>query len=111
MSRVPPASKLLARRLALLASAAGLGAILVFAGPDLRLTPAQTVFGGPAHAQGAERPVGFADIVEKVKPAVISVRVKMDAGPEASGLSEDENPFGPNSPFRYFFRRFGGPDI
>jgi serine protease Do len=111
MSRVPPASKLPARRLALLASAAGLGAILVFAGPDLRLTPAQTVFGGQAHAQGAERPVGFADIVEKVKPAVISVRVKMDAGPEASGLSEDENPFGPNSPFRYFFRRFGGPDI
>ena len=41
---------------------------------------------GPAHAQNLtekvqqlpQRPVGFADIVEKVKPAVISVRVKID---------------------------------
>ena len=40
----------------------------------------------PAHAQSinAARPVGFADIVEKVKPAVMSVRVKMDAGPQLS---------------------------
>jgi serine protease Do len=106
MFRASTASKLSARRLALLASATGLGAILIFAGPELRLAPAAT----EAHAQSAQRPVGFADIVEKVKPAVISVRVKMDAGPEASGLSEDENPLGPNSPFRYFFRRFG-PDV
>ena len=112
MSRVPLASMLSARRLALLASAAGLGAILAFAGPELPLSRAQPLLGGAAHAQNAQRPVGFADIVEKVKPAVISVRVKMDAGPEASGLSEDENPFGPNSPFRFFFRRFGdAPNI
>src|SRR5215469_16353581 len=106
MSRVPPVSKLPARRLALRASAAGFGAILVFAGPDLHLSPAQPLFGSAAHAQGAERPVGFADIVEKVKPAVISVRVKMDAGPEASDLGSDD-PFGPNSPFQFFFKRFG----
>jgi len=112
MSRVPLASMLSARRLALLASAAGLGAILAFAGPELPLSRAQPLLGGAAHAQNAQRPVGFADIVEKVKPAVISVRVKMDAAPEASGLSEDENPFGPNSPFRFFFRRFGdAPNI
>ena len=45
----------------------------------------------PAHAQNltqqaqqlAQKPVGFADIVEKVKPAVISVRVKMERPAEA----------------------------
>ena len=39
-----------------------------------------------AYAQGVQRPVGFADIVEKVKPAVISVRVKMDARRQDDGL-------------------------
>jgi len=90
------------RRLALLASAAGLSAVLVFGSagfaPPSLITPAQ--------AQTAQRPVGFADIVEKVKPAVISVRVKMNAGPQNSEFS-GEDPFGPNSPFQYFFRRFG----
>lgn len=109
MSSVSPAPKraLPARRLALLASAAGLGAVLVFAGADVRFGPALSGLGTPAHAQSAQRPAGFADIVEKVKPAVISVRVKMNAGPETSGFNEEDNPFGPNSPFRFFFRRFG----
>src|SRR5690242_83197 len=55
-----------------------------------------------------QRPVGFADIVEKVKPAVISVRVKIDQ-PAQSGLSEDDLPFPPGSPFERFFKRFGTP--
>ena len=33
----------------------------------------------PAFAQSSLRPTGYADIVDKVKPAVISVRVKVDA--------------------------------
>src|SRR4029079_18625778 len=64
-------------------------------------------------AQTVARPVGFADIVEKVKPAVISVRVKMDAGPQMSLNSDsddDANPFPPGSPMERFFRRFGMPD-
>ena len=104
MRSVPTQRLLRGRRLALLASAAGLGAALVFVGPGL--DPAVTLFATPVYAQGAQRPVGFADVVAKVKPAVISVRVKMDVGSQASGLGED-NPFGPNSPFRFFFRRFG----
>jgi serine protease Do len=56
-----------------------------------------------------QRPVGFADIVEKVKPAVISVRVKMER-PANSDLSEDDLPFPPGSPFERFFRRFGMPE-
>ncbi|HXQ84965.1 MAG TPA: Do family serine endopeptidase, partial [Xanthobacteraceae bacterium] len=56
-----------------------------------------------------QHPVGFADIVEKVKPAVISVRVKMER-PADSTLSEDDLPFPPGSPFERFFKRFGMPN-
>jgi serine protease Do len=102
------------RRFALLAGVAGLGAVLAFASPDF----GSSHFGSAslnsltasAYAQTAQRPAGFADIVEKVKPSVMSVRVKMGAEPENSGLRSEEDPFGPNSPFRYFFRRFGQPD-
>ncbi len=56
------------------------------------------------------RPVGFADVVETVKPAVISVRTKK-AGPQVS-LNDDDLPFQlrPGSPLERFFRRFGSPD-
>jgi len=109
MSSVSPAPKrpLHARRYALLASAAGFGAVLALAAPDFGHYAPFASFTAPAHAQTAQRPVGFADIVEKVKPSVISVRVKMSAGPESSSLDEDSNPQGQNSPFQFFFRRFG----
>jgi serine protease Do len=103
-----------ARRLALLATTiAGIGAVAVLA-PH---APQTTLLAGSALAQNLtqqaqqlpQRPVGFADIVEKVKPAVISVRVKMER--QASpGLSNDELPFPPGSPFERFFRRFGTPN-
>ena len=54
-----------------------------------------------------QAPVGFADIVEKVKPAVISVRVKVDGGTQTSGLGSNDVPPG----LREFFRRFGMPDV
>ena len=43
-------------------------------------------------AHRLQAPVGFADIVEKVKPAVISVRVKVDGGAETTGLNSNEIP-------------------
>jgi serine protease Do len=98
------------RRIALLASVAGLGAGMLFA--DFAFTPnsaGSALFAPPlAHAQNAQRPVGFADIVEKVKPSVISVKVKMNAGGDALTLNED-NPLR-GTPFEDFFRRFGQPD-
>ena len=54
-------------------------------------------------AQTAQRPVGFADIVERVKPAVISVRVRVDA----PRVSMQSAPFQQGSPMDRFFRRFG----
>jgi serine protease Do len=102
-----------ARRIALLATTiAGVGAVAIFA-PNAP----HSDFLAAAHAQNLtqqaqqlpQRPVGFADIVEKVKPAVISVRVKMER-PLASGPSSEELPFPPGSPFDRFFRRFGMPN-
>jgi serine protease Do len=59
-----------------------------------------------ANAQSISRPVGFADVVDKIKPAVISVRVKIDAGKRG----RDALPFQKDSPLDRFFRRFGQPD-
>src|SRR3979409_1229395 len=77
------------------------------------------IFTSPAHAQvnnevrKVERPVGFADIVERVKPSVISVKVniaeKTTKGDDSANKDED-SPFQPGSPMERFFRRFGGPD-
>ena len=59
-----------------------------------------------------QRPVGFADIVAKVKPAVISVRVKIEqAAATSQGPSADEFGLLPRSPFQKFFRQFGSPDL
>jgi len=97
------------RRIVLLASAAGLGVGMLLA--EFPSTPNSTgsaLFGPSfAQAQDAQRPVGFADIVERVKPSVISVKVKMNAG-DSLALNED-NPLR-GTPFEDFFRRFGQPD-
>src|SRR6266699_1730357 len=75
-----------ARRLAWLAGVAGLGATVLLTSPslvpNLPFATAATV----AHAQNAQRPVGFADIVETVKPAVISVRIRSEASSRLMGL-------------------------
>jgi serine protease Do len=102
-----------ARRIALLTTAiAGVGAAVFF------LAPNGNALGTAALAQNLtekvqqlpQRPVGFADIVEKVKPAVISVRVKIERQADSSDTSED-NPFPPGSPFEKFFRQFGMPNM
>ena len=92
-------------------------AIAVIGGAALVLAPHMPASNGSAQAQNLtekvqqlpQRPVGFADIVEKVKPSVISVRVKIDR-PVESGLSDDDLPFPPGSPFERFFKRFGAPN-
>jgi len=60
-------------------------------------------------AQQLAQPAGLADIVEKVKPAVFSVRVKIGLNGQ-SGVSEDELPFPKGSPMEKFFKRFGMPE-
>jgi serine protease Do len=110
-----PKTRLGKFRMALLATTvAGFGAAALVVGPAM--SP-QADFLAPAHAQNLTkqteslpRPVGFADIVEKVKPAVISVRVKVDRGPASlQQFGGDDNGRVPEQLER-FFRRFGSPD-
>src|SRR5215218_10894736 len=63
----------------------------------------------PIAASATQQMPSFADVVEKVKPAVVSVRVKAnmmanrsDDGDEAFGLPD----FPPGSPMERFFHRF-----
>jgi serine protease Do len=105
-----PRRVLSARRLALLATTvAGLGAAAFFLAPDVSVRstfPAAQAQNLSQQAQTAQRPVGFADIVERVKPAVISVRVRVDA-PRLSMQQQQNAPFPQGSPMDRFFRRFG----
>ena len=103
-----PRSVLSARRFVLMASAAVIGAGVLFSGAEFVGQP--HAFLAPAYADTAQRPAGFADIVEKVKPAVISVRVKVDGGPRTMSFDGGDSPFPPGSPMERFFRRFGMPD-
>src|SRR5882724_605528 len=98
-----------ARRIVLLASVAVIGAGVLFSGAQFGPRAGQTFLAAPAYAQTAQRPVGFADIVEKVKPSVISVRVKVDGGARQMNF-EGDSPFPPGSPMERFFKRFGSPD-
>jgi len=100
-----------ARRLILLTTTiAGLGAAALVVAPGLNLSggyPTAIAQNLSEQAHRLQAPVGFADIVEKVKPAVISVRVKVDGGSETNGLNSNDVPPG----LREFFRRFGMPDV
>jgi serine protease Do len=112
----PRRSLFSARKFALMASVvAGLGVAVYGFGPSPHTAD---IFSSPAHAQvnnevrKVERPIGFADIVERVKPSVISVKVNIAeklAKDDSSGNSDD-SPFQPGSPMERFFKRFGGPD-
>jgi serine protease Do len=108
---------LAARRLTLLASAAALGTAVLFGGPSAidALTPSIT----KAQAAQSAKMAGFADVVAKVKPAVVSVRVKMndESNRAMTGFNNDEREdgprqfqFGPNDMQR-FFRQFGMPNM
>jgi serine protease Do len=56
---------------------------------------------------GVAQPTGFADMVDRVKPSVISVKVTMkEKVVDADSKTDD----GSDSPMERFFRRFGGPE-
>src|ERR1700686_4979193 len=81
-----------ARRIILLATTiAGLGAAALVVAPAFNLPggyPAALAQNLTEQAHKLQAPIGFADIVEKVKPAVISVRVKVDGGAQTTGLGD-----------------------
>ena len=110
-----------ARRIALLASVAGIGAALLLGGPN-GYWPSGLEFGASAAraaddtmSQPIQHPAGFADLVAKVKPAVISVRVKISGSAEpammqefgSDGDNQQQIPMQPGSPLDKFFQQFG----
>jgi serine protease Do len=98
------------RRLTLLASVAALSMAVLAVGPG-----GYRPFNVPAwtsSAQAAEmtqNSPGFADLVAKVKPAVISVRVKIDGDADNMPVSQREEDGNDQSasPFDQFSQRFG----
>lgn len=112
------------RRLAWLAASATAGVMAVTASGQALAqtapppaTPVQTAPAAPAERAG---PQSFAGVVRSVKPAVISVRVKLtESGPE--DLSSPDNEPGEHEekrppsfrrpPFDRFFRNFGEPNL
>jgi serine protease Do len=126
---IPPHSTksgfLTGRRIVLLASVAAVGGALLLAGPfnsglggywgsALGTPPAQAADSSAAVQQPLPHPQGFADLVAKVKPAVISVRVKIPASAEPAlaqqmGGDDDQQqiPVQPGSPLDKFFQQFG----
>src|ERR1700704_7039638 len=95
-----------ARKFALMASVvAGLGAAVYGFSPQQGPVD---VFTSAAHAQvnnevrKVERPIGFADIVERVKPSVISVKVNIaekvaSKDKDDSANKDEDSPFQPGS--------------
>src|SRR5215207_574853 len=106
---VPPLSK---RGTAWLGAAA-LAALIAGGAVESGLMPPSR----PAYAQtsvtapSVQALPSFADVVEKVKPAVVSVRVKVNTVADRGGDGDDAEAFGlpdrpPGSPMDRFFRRF-----
>lgn len=96
------------RRLVLLGTVAALGVAA------LSMAPGSAPFGtnsfiAPAQAaEAAATPPGFGDLVSKVKPAVISVRVKIDQDNDKTAmLQQNRMDSDENTPFDQFSRQFG----
>ncbi len=73
----------------------------------------QTSFTSPARAEATAQtplpaPAGFADIVDRVKGAVVSIKVKVAETSESAAKEPDMPDVPPNSPLYRFFKRFGG---
>jgi serine protease Do len=98
----------------LLAGAAALA--IIASGSAYALHAYSADFGSPFGARSAARvpatPTslpGFSDLVAAVKPAVVSVRVRADAGGHAMVSEDDANPF-EGTPFEKYFKNFRAPN-
>src|SRR3979490_398499 len=91
------------RKLILLATVANLSAASLVVGFGINQSGLPSISTAGA-AESVQRPTGFGDVVEKVKPAVISVRVKMDADAKMTGLEGDTPSQQDSQPQRSFPR-------
>jgi serine protease Do len=113
-SHPAPRKILKPRRLALLASAAGLSMAVLAIGPSGYLPFNIPALASSAHAAETVQNAGFGDLVAKVKPAVISVRVKIDGDAENDGVTRENERMDSDqsgSPLDQFSREFGFPGM
>src|SRR5258708_4369730 len=109
-SRPAPRGRISPRRIALMGSVAAVALAVLVGGPGgFRQIPVPA-WSNPAHAAETtlQHPADFADLIAKVKPAVVSVRVKMEQGAQSSSSDDNANPAQPGAPMEKFFRQFGG---
>ena len=104
--------RLSAHRLILMASAASVAVAVVVGGPSGNAVLNSLVAAASA-ATDTHAPTGFADVVAKVKPAVISVKVKIEQTAQTMSMQEDDQgdaiPLPPG--FEKNFRQFGFGDM
>jgi len=62
----------------------------------------------PVAGADTTEPGAIADLVERTSPAVVTI-LSTQESPDMSGMPEG-SPFGPDSPFEEFLRRFGTPE-
>ena len=100
----PAAPRVPRRRLVLMGSVAALAVAALLGGPStFKQIPSLS---NPVQAAEAntQHPADFADLIEKVKPAVISVRVKLE---QTAQRGNSDNSVQPGSPVDKFLRQFG----
>jgi serine protease Do len=101
------------RRVALLASVAAVSIAALISGADLYRPGPLAWISPAAAAETMAQPSSFADLVARVKPAVISVRVRLNGSGQISSFNRSEEnamPFRQGSPLDRFLRRFGLPN-
>jgi serine protease Do len=105
-------SKHTPRRIILLSSVAGLALALLIAGPGGPHAVSAWSVAAQATESMSQPAPGFADLVAKVKPAVVSVRVKLDEPQSAVEDEDDQGGSGngdiePGPPMERFFWQYG----
>ncbi len=103
-----PRRRISARRLVLMGSVAGVALAVLLGGPSgFRQVSLPAWSNQVQAAESVQHPADFADLIAKVKPAVMSVRVKMDATAQDSSSEGNGPQLQPGSPMEKFFRQFG----
>src|ERR1700677_3517667 len=102
--KAPAFRRLRSRRAGLLATVAALGIAVGVGGTTLyRPSDAHLFAGAQAAEAQMQQPSGFADLVARVKPAVISVRVELNQSARTASMDQDSdnqdaNPSRPGQP-------------
>jgi serine protease Do len=104
-----PRARISPRRIVLMGSVAAAALAVLVGGPNgFRQISVPAWSNQVQAAETSQHPADFADLIAKVKPAVVSVRVKMDQVGQSSSSDENAIPLQPGAPMEKFFRQFGG---